>query len=67
MPAVLRTLVGWLGNGSPLAVLATALFFGQITDKLARDVVARILALVDESAKPIQIYVEFTRRSCRVG
>src|SRR5271168_2625380 len=29
--------------------------FGQITDKLARDVVARILALVDESAKPIQI------------
>ena len=31
--------------------------FGQITDKLARDVVARILALVDESAKPIQIYV----------
>src|SRR5438067_10254726 len=31
--------------------------FGQITDKLARDVVGRILALVDESAKPIQIYV----------
>jgi ATP-dependent Clp protease protease subunit len=31
--------------------------FGQITDKLARDVVARILALVDESAKPIQVYV----------
>ncbi len=31
--------------------------FGQITDRLARDVVARILALVDESAKPIQIYV----------
>ncbi len=31
--------------------------FGQITDKLARDVVARILALVDESEKPIQIYV----------
>lgn len=31
--------------------------FGQITDKLARDVVARILALVDESAKPIQIYL----------
>ena len=31
--------------------------FGQITDKLARDVVARILALVDESVKPIQIYV----------
>src|SRR3984893_7810713 len=27
------------------------------TEKLARDVVARILALVDESAKPIQIYV----------
>src|ERR1700720_3262584 len=31
--------------------------FGQVTDKLARDVVARILALVDESTKPIQIYV----------
>jgi len=31
--------------------------FGQITDKLARDVVARILALVDESTKPIQVYV----------
>ena len=26
--------------------------FGQITDKLARDVVSRVLALVDESAKP---------------
>jgi ATP-dependent Clp protease, protease subunit len=31
--------------------------FGQIDDKLARDVVSRILALADESAKPIQIYV----------
>ncbi len=31
--------------------------FGQITDKLARDVVARILALADESSEPIQIYV----------
>jgi ATP-dependent Clp protease protease subunit len=31
--------------------------FGQITQPLARDVVARILALVDESAEPIQIYV----------
>jgi ATP-dependent Clp protease, protease subunit len=31
--------------------------FGQVTDKLARDVVARILALVDDSAKPIHIYV----------
>jgi ATP-dependent Clp protease protease subunit len=31
--------------------------FGQITDKLARDVVSRILALVDDSAKPIQIYL----------
>ena len=30
--------------------------FGQITDKLARDVVSRVLALVDESAKPIQIH-----------
>jgi ATP-dependent Clp protease, protease subunit len=31
--------------------------FGQIDDKLARDVVARILSLVDESSQPIQIYV----------
>ena len=31
--------------------------FGQINDKLARDVVARILTLAEESAKPIQIYV----------
>jgi ATP-dependent Clp protease protease subunit len=31
--------------------------FGQITDKLAREVVSRILALVDDSAKPIQIYL----------
>src|ERR1700738_4579449 len=30
---------------------------GQTTHKLARDLGARILALVDESAKPIQIYV----------
>ena len=33
------------------------MMFGQITDKLARDVVARILALADESSKPIHIYV----------
>lgn len=33
------------------------MIFGQITDKLARDVVARILALADESGKPIQIYL----------
>jgi ATP-dependent Clp protease protease subunit len=33
------------------------IIFGQVTDKLARDVVARILALADESSKPIQIYV----------
>lgn len=31
--------------------------FGQIDDKLARDVVSRILALADESSKPIHIYV----------
>ena len=31
--------------------------FGQINDRLARDVVARILTLVEESSKPIQIYV----------
>jgi ATP-dependent Clp protease protease subunit len=33
------------------------MIFGQITDKLARDVVARMLALADESSKAIQIYV----------
>jgi ATP-dependent Clp protease, protease subunit len=31
--------------------------FGQINDKLARDVVSRVLALADESTKPIQVYV----------
>jgi ATP-dependent Clp protease protease subunit len=31
--------------------------FGQVNDKLARDVVARILALADESSKPIHVYV----------
>ena len=33
------------------------MLFGQINDKLARDVVARILTLAEESTKPIQIYV----------
>jgi len=33
------------------------MIFGQVTDKLARDVVARILALADESSKPMQIYL----------
>ena len=33
------------------------MIFGQITDKLARDVDARVLALADDSAKPIQIYL----------
>ena len=60
----------YVGNGrdEPAEALANELesrlfkgrkvmVFGQITDKLARDVVARILALVDEFAKPIQIYV----------
>jgi len=35
----------------------TVMVFGQVNDKLARDVVARILTLVEESAKPIHIYV----------
>ena len=43
------------------------MIFGQITDKLARDVVARILALADESSKPIQVYVNSPGRSRRVG
>lgn len=33
------------------------MIFGQINDKLARDVAARILTLAEESAKPIQVYV----------
>ena len=40
--------------------------FGQITDKLARDVVARILALVDESREADPDLCEFSWRSCRV-
>jgi len=36
--------------------------FGQINDKLARGVVARILTLAEESTKPIQIYVERVRK-----
>jgi ATP-dependent Clp protease, protease subunit len=31
--------------------------FGQISDKLAREVVSRMLTLVDESDKPIHVYV----------
>jgi ATP-dependent Clp protease, protease subunit len=49
---------------APLNELESRLFkgrkvmvFGQINDKLARDVVARILALADESTNPIQVYV----------
>jgi ATP-dependent Clp protease protease subunit len=33
------------------------MIFGQIDDKLARDAVARILTLAEESDKPIQIFV----------
>lgn len=33
------------------------MIFGQVSDKLARDVTSRILALADESSKPIQVYV----------
>ena len=35
----------------------TVMVFGQINDRLARDVVARILTLAEESTKPIDIYV----------
>jgi ATP-dependent Clp protease protease subunit len=31
--------------------------FGQITDKLAKDVVARLLTLAEESDKPIDVYI----------
>ena len=31
--------------------------FGQVNDRLARDVVARMLTLAEESSKPIDIYV----------
>ena len=43
--------------GIASAQKAQGQIFGQITDKLARDVVARILALADESSKPIHAYV----------
>ena len=50
--------------GAPVNELESRLFkgrkvmvFGQITDKLARDVVARILTLAEETSKPIDIYV----------
>lgn len=50
--------------GSPVNELESRLFkgrkvmiFGAINDKLARDVVARILTLAEETAKPIDIYV----------
>src|ERR1700761_8546123 len=33
------------------------MIFGQINDKLARDVVARILTLAEESTKPIDVFV----------
>jgi ATP-dependent Clp protease protease subunit len=33
------------------------LIFGEINDKLARDVVARLLSLASESDKPIDVYV----------
>jgi len=33
------------------------MIFGQINDKLARDVVGRILTLAEESSKPIDIFV----------
>ncbi len=33
------------------------MIFGQINDKLARDVVARLLTLAEESTKPIDVYV----------
>jgi ATP-dependent Clp protease, protease subunit len=35
--------------------------FGQITDKLARDVVSRVLALVDESGDSIHDIIKFVR------
>jgi len=49
---------------APLNELESRLFkgrkvmiFGTVNDKLARDVTARILALVDDSKEPIQVYV----------
>jgi ATP-dependent Clp protease protease subunit len=51
-------------DGAPVNELESRLFksrtvmvFGQINDRLARDVVARILTLAEETAKPIDIYV----------
>jgi ATP-dependent Clp protease protease subunit len=51
-------------DAAPVNELESRLFkgrkvmvFGQINDRLARDVVARILTLAEETAKPIDIYV----------
>src|SRR3546814_12165322 len=38
-------------------VCSSDLIFGAINDRVARDATARILAMVEESAKPIDIYV----------
>ncbi len=51
-------------GGAPVNELESRLFkgrkvmvFGQVHDRLARDVVSRILTLAEDSAKPIEIYV----------
>jgi ATP-dependent Clp protease protease subunit len=51
-------------GGGPVNELESRLFkqrtvmvFGQINDRLARDVVARILTLAEEASKPIDIFV----------
>src|SRR5471032_961127 len=51
-------------SAAPVNVLESRLLkgrkvmiFGQIDDKLARDVVGRILTLAEESSKPIDIFV----------
>ena len=52
------------GAGMPVNELESRLFkgrkvmvFGEINDKVARDVVARILTLAEESTKPIDVFV----------
>jgi ATP-dependent Clp protease protease subunit len=52
------------GAGMPVNELESRLFkgrkvmvFGEINDKIARDAVARILTLAEESTKPIDVFV----------
>lgn len=59
---------------SPINELESRLFrqravlvFGPITDKLARDVTARLLALAADTGKPIDVYINSPGVTSRVA